>query len=72
VKKADREARRAKKKKKKEDDKTKEKEEKATRKKEENKNGVGLSIITFDSSSSSFEWTSTPVSSTTPNSSDFD
>ncbi|KAK1605111.1 hypothetical protein QYE76_028784 [Lolium multiflorum] len=48
------------------------KEEKAARKKEEKKNGAGPSTITVDSSSSEFEWPSTPVSSTTPNSSVFD
>jgi FtsZ-interacting cell division protein YlmF len=67
AKKRDREARRAKK-----EAKKKQKEEKAARKKKEKKNGVGLPTIAVDSSSSSFEWTSTPVSSTTPNSSDFD
>jgi hypothetical protein len=65
--KRDREARRAKK-----EAKKKEKEEKAARKKEEKKNGAGPSTITVDSSSSEFEWSSIPVSSTTPNSSDFD
>jgi hypothetical protein len=66
AKKRDREARRAKK-----EAKKKEKEERAARK-EEKKNGVGPLTITVDSSSSEFEWSSIPVSSTTPNSSDFD
>jgi hypothetical protein len=48
----------------------KEREEKAARKAEEKKNGVGLSMIVI--SSSSFEWTSTPVSSTTLSSSFWD
>jgi hypothetical protein len=50
--------------------------EKATRKEEEKKNGAGPSttILSSSSSSSSFEWTSTPVSETTPSShsSDYD
>jgi hypothetical protein len=52
----------------------KEREEKATRKaarKEEKKNGAGPSTIVV-SSSSSFDWTSTPVSSTTLSSSFWD
>nr|XP_051201544.1 ethylene-responsive transcription factor ERF084-like [Lolium perenne] len=44
---------------------------KAARKAEEKKNGAGLSTIVL-SSSSSFEWTTTSVSETTPSSSDFD
>jgi hypothetical protein len=44
---------------------------KAARKKEEKKNGVGPSTIVM-SSSSSFEWTSTPVSSMTLSSSFWD
>jgi hypothetical protein len=44
---------------------------KAVRKKEENKNGAGPSTIVV-SSSSSFDWTSTPVSSTTMSSSFWD
>jgi hypothetical protein len=64
AKKADREERRAKSAARK-----KEREEKAARKAEEKKNGAGPSTIVL--SSSSFEWTSTPVSSTTL-SSDFD
>jgi glucan-binding YG repeat protein len=70
AKKADREERRAKSAARK-----KEREEKATRKaarkKEEKKNGAGSSTITV-SSSSSFDWTSTPVSSTTLSSSLWD
>jgi sRNA-binding protein len=65
AKKRDREAKRAKEAK-------KEKEEKAARKKEEKKNGAGPSTITVDSSSCSFEWMSTPLSSTTSSSSNFD
>nr|XP_051221250.1 ethylene-responsive transcription factor ERF071-like [Lolium perenne] len=47
--------------------------EKAARKEEEKKNGVGPSTIVL-SSSSSFEWTTTPVWETTPSthSSDYD
>jgi hypothetical protein len=63
VKKADREERRVKSAARK-----KEREEKAAWKTEEKKNGAGLSTIVLSSSSSSsssFEWTSTPVSSTT-------
>jgi hypothetical protein len=67
AKKADREERRAKSAARK-----KEREEKAARKaarkKEEKKNGAGLSTIVV-SSSSSFDWSSTPVSSTTLSSS---
>jgi peptidoglycan hydrolase CwlO-like protein len=67
VKKADREERRAKKAARK-----KEREEKAARraarKKEEKKNGAGPSTIVV-SSSSSFDWTTSPVSSTTLSSS---
>jgi hypothetical protein len=63
AKKADREERRTKSAARK-----KEREEKAARKKEEKKNGVGPSMIVL-SSSSSFDWTSTPVSSTTLSSS---
>jgi hypothetical protein len=59
VKKADREECRAKKAARK-----KEREEKAVRKKEEKKNGAGLSTIVV-SLSSSFDWTTSPVSSTT-------
>jgi hypothetical protein len=62
AKKADREERRAKKAARK-----KEREEKAARKaarkEEEKKNGAGLSTIVV-SSSSSFDWSSSPVSST--------
>jgi hypothetical protein len=58
AKKADREERRAKSAARK-----KEMEEKAARKADEKKNGVGPSTIVV--SSSSFEWTSTPVSSMT-------
>jgi hypothetical protein len=58
AKKRDREARKAKKEAK--------KKEKAARKKEEKKKGAGPSTITVDSSSLEFEWSSTPVSSTTP------
>jgi hypothetical protein len=65
--KRDREARRAKK-----EAKKKEKEEKAARRKEEKKKGAGLSPIAVDSSSSEFEWSSTLVSSTTPDSSKFE
>nr|XP_051201972.1 uncharacterized protein LOC127315532 [Lolium perenne] len=48
--------------------------EKAARKDEEKKNGAGPSTIVLSSSSSSFKWTSTPVSETTPSThfSDFD
>jgi hypothetical protein len=49
----------------------KEMEKKAARKAEEKKNSVRPSTIVL-SPSSSFEWTSTPVSSTAPGSSDFD
>jgi hypothetical protein len=70
VKKADREERRAKKAARK-----KAREEKAARraarKKEEKKNGAGPSTIVV-SSSSSFEWTTSPVSSTTLSSSFWD
>jgi peptidoglycan hydrolase CwlO-like protein len=70
VKKADREERRAKKAVRK-----KAREEKAARraarKKEEKKNGAGLSTIVV-SSSSSFDWTTSPVSSTTLSSSFWD
>jgi hypothetical protein len=62
AKKADREERRAKSVARK-----KEREEKAARKAEEKKNGIGPLTIVI--SSSSFEWTSTPVSSTTLSSS---
>jgi hypothetical protein len=64
--KADREERRAKSAARK-----KEREEKAARKKEEKKNGAGPSTIVV-SSSSSFDWISTPVSSTTLSSSFWD
>jgi hypothetical protein len=40
--------------------------EKAARRAEEKKNSAGPSTIVLSSSSSSFEWTSTPVSNTTP------
>jgi hypothetical protein len=49
----------------------KEREEKAARKAEEKENGAGPWRIVLSSSSSSFGWTSTPVSETTL-SSDFD
>jgi hypothetical protein len=65
--KRDREARRAKKEAKKKE------EEKAARNKEkEKKKGAGPSTIIVDSTFSEFEWSSTSVSSTTPNPSDFD
>jgi hypothetical protein len=66
AKKADREERRAK-----QAARKKEKEEKTARKPEEKKNGAGPSTIIIDSSSS-LEWTLTPVSSTTLGSSDLD
>jgi hypothetical protein len=66
AKKADREERRAKSAARK-----KEREGKAARKAEEKKNGAGPSTIVL-SSSSSLEWTSTPVSSTTLSSSFWD
>jgi hypothetical protein len=70
VKKADREERRAKKaaRKKAREEKA---ARKAARKKEEKKNGAGLSTIVV-SSSSSFDWTTSPVSSTTLSSSFWD
>jgi hypothetical protein len=69
AKKADREERRAK-----AATRKSEREEKATRKAEEKKNCAGPStiVLSSSSSSSSFEWTSTPVSSTIPGSSDID
>jgi peptidoglycan hydrolase CwlO-like protein len=70
VKKADREERRTKKAARK---KAREKKaaRKAARKKEEKKNGAGLSTIVV-SSSSSFDWTTSPVPSTTLSSSFWD
>nr|XP_051210999.1 uncharacterized protein LOC127328441 [Lolium perenne] len=47
--------------------------EKVARKEDQKKNDAGPSTIVLSfSSSSSFEWTTTPVSETTPSSSDFD
>jgi peptidoglycan hydrolase CwlO-like protein len=66
VKKADREERRAKK-----AAREKKAARKAARKKEEKKNGAGLSTIVV-SSSSSFDWTASPVPSTTLSSSFWD
>jgi hypothetical protein len=70
VKKADREERRAKKSARKKE-RGKKAARKATRKKEEKKNGAGPSMIIV-SSSSSFDWTTSPVSSTNLSSSFWD
>ncbi|KAK1579911.1 hypothetical protein QYE76_010816 [Lolium multiflorum] len=67
VKKKDREARRAKK-----EAKKKKEEEKAAGRKDEKKKGADSSTIIVDSSSSEFEWSSTPVSSTTTDSSELE
>jgi hypothetical protein len=67
AKKKDRGARRAKKEAAKKDN-----EEKAARRKEEKKKGAVPWTIAVDSSSSEFKWSSTPVSSTTTDSSEFE